>query len=737
MTTSIIKSDEEGNVLIMYPEQQILETWGWKLADKRPASVADSDVLHLLHQCRLALKGTIVDFYIASDCNIVIQSERDLQATFEVYNALLEMTALTLPPDMNPKEPKLGAALPKDRFSVKANGNYLAISNAEGYLVVFEYDGAQYRPIRVQPTIHKSACQPNGCMNPDEMVFRTSCFDNKAVFDIVGNWLVYSPTKAEFQHLRSLSRCDTLTDRTYHLAQYNGDQGLDEFSDDSFENGYATKRADSRNKQKPQMFTQVKLPPPGPFLNRVVSSVSNTALDGIYKLSEASSKTVKLYFDRDNDKSSRTLPTSNKQARNFTKLLYQSAASNVSTRPNSNQLIEVVDLKNDKVMGIFKPPGGVSRLSLSPYDLQLVHVNLRGELVFMWDLYKLPREVSFIGKFERGKTSATIRDVFWFISNANTKNCAIRGNNYGFGLITKYSGSIHWYNVNYLSGNLNNNLPNVLGKSTRSLQNGNSRGSSGEQHGYAHLSSTGYSRQAMANGEFADSWILPSWGAQKFLTLPNLSNSMENSNEPDQINQLAVIDDRGQLRLISPLNGSSVFKYDLPSNPVDKRYICSQALRYMSPPSPAEVRHGTIDVLSSKNKATALTQPSRSVVVKPLDGYINPLSRTEIETCAPYPNLYRNKNIEFAIYDYGEGSDLERYLNKFEVFGNDIQLNSIHFADADRVKNYPASRGNAMVFDQEAMKISNASVSNSADLVSPIGILLPSTHNQQENEILH
>lgn len=723
-------------MLIMFPEQQIFETWGWKLADERPASVADSDVLHLLHQCHLALEGTIVDFHVASDCNIVIQLERDSQVVFEVYNALLKMTTLTLPPDMNSMKPKLGAALPMDRFTVKVNGNYIAISNAEGYLVIFEYDGAQYRPIRVQPTIHKSACQPNGCMNPDEMVFRTSCFDNKAVFDIVGNWLVYSPTKAEFQHLMKLSRCDTLIDRTYRLAHFTDDRGLDEYSDDSFDIGYAINSGDFRSKQKPQMFTQVKLPPPGPFLNRVVSSVSNTALDGIYKLSEASSQKVKLYFDRDNDKSARTLLTPNKHARNFTKLLYQSAASKVSTRPDSNRLIKVVDLKNDKVMGIFKPPGGVSKLSLSPYDLQLVHVNLRGELVFMWDLFKLPREVSFIGKFVRGKTSATILDVFWFISNTNTNNCAIKGNNYGFGLITEFSGSIHWYNVNYLSGNLNNNLPNVLGKSTRSLQIGNSLGGSGEQHGHAHLSSMGNFRQAMANGEFTDSWILPSWGAQKFLTLPNLSNSMENCNEPDQINQLAIIDDRGQLRLISPLNGSSVFKYNLPSKPVDKQYVCSQAPKYMCRPSPAEVRHEKIGALALKDGIEASGQSSRSVVT-PFDGYINPLSRTEIETCAPYPNLYRNKNVEFAIYDYGEGSDSDNYLSKLEVFGYDVQLKSIHFADVDRVENYPASQGHAKIFDLEAMEEPGASVSTGADLVSSLGILAPSSTYQQGNEILH
>ncbi|CAH2350941.1 hypothetical protein CLIB1423_02S08636 [[Candida] railenensis] len=699
----IIRSDDQGNILIYYPSTNVLEMWDWDCPDSTK-DINDNDTLYLLNQRSIPMEEgwRMINFIFANTDTIVFHFESADDVKFSSFSlthlkCIQELKApailkvKTKVKSKNPPSPGVPESLAsKERqlpeYQIKSNGDYVIITNSEGYLVIFEFDGRNYKLKPILPKIFKESCQPlinkYEFDNMDSMVLRTSTFDKKAIFDIVGNWLVYSPTKCEYQHLKSLFEAK-LANGVFNADDLLASSGsstnsnLSSKSSPSPSNDKTTKISSGKRKfkqsfkrKRPQLLTQVKLPPPGPLLNRVISTLSNTALDGICKFSELSSQVVKSYFDKEKEKENKEMdknsPTFNDITRAITKTIYSTAASTISSGPGDNQLIKVIDLKNDKVMGIFKPPGGVSNLSLSPYDLQLIHSNLRGDLFFMWDLYKLPLEVSLIGKFTRGKTSAKIKDIFWFINNTNSST--IKGNNYGFGCITKSSGSIHWFNINYLSGNLNSNFPNVLGQHYRSRKSGKSKaiststaasisrvGSVESSADSAGVNNGGVgSHRGAIDGkgsytEFSDDWILSSMQATKFITLPNKSNSMNTGVSASRINQLAILDSKNQLRLISPLNGTSLFKYQLPFVQVNKEHA----------PTFVKARE------SSKQEST--------------DPHINPLSRTEIETCAPYPNLYRNKNIEFSTYDYSEGDDLDNFLISFETFGNEVTNKVIKF----------------------------------------------------------
>ena len=61
-----------------------------------------------------------------------------------------------------------------------------------------------------------------------------------------------------------------------------------------------------------------------------------------------------------------------------------------------------------------------------------------------------------------------------------------------------------------------------------------------------------------------------------------------------------------------------------------------------------------------------------------------PLSGAEIETCGPYPNLYKNKNIVIRKYQsLDDRSDVEMFLESFECFGNQLSQQTVKFASSD------------------------------------------------------
>ncbi|ODQ78561.1 hypothetical protein BABINDRAFT_86414 [Babjeviella inositovora NRRL Y-12698] len=179
--------------------------------------------------------------------------------------------------------------------------------------------------------------------------------------------------------------------------------------------------------------TPVKLPPPGPLLNRVISSISAATIDGVFKVSEASSRKIGDYFSRDQQEKSSASPSSTHKylKDTLTKLFSK------ETPEKAHKRVVVVDLSNGRTLGVLRPPGGdLSYLSLSPYDAHLVTANKRGDALLYWDLSKLPSEFSFLGKYIRGKTASIIDSVCW------------GGGGGSFGITTRASGSIHWFSTN-------------------------------------------------------------------------------------------------------------------------------------------------------------------------------------------------------------------------------------------------------------------------------------------------
>lgn len=114
----------------------------------------------------------------------------------------------------------------------------------------------------------------------------------------------------------------------------------------------------------------------------------------------------------------------------------------------SELVIKIVNLRNNKIkeIGIFQPNNGVSKLSLSPFDSQLITVSNRGDEIYKWDLTKLPIEIKLIDYQIRGKTSNIVQDIHWF-------------NNDLVLVSTKSSGTVHFFNFN--NKNLNWLLPNI------------------------------------------------------------------------------------------------------------------------------------------------------------------------------------------------------------------------------------------------------------------------------------
>ena len=688
-------------MLIVYPKSNLLEVWDWvPPSHAKVTTKCSGDTLYLQGQYTLSIPPSgppEYGFKYTANAAIPEESKEEFSRTIETVKILSGTveeghTILVLSKTLNLPLPyalevhflgksnktsiqqilELPCVMQEScselEFTVKANDNFIVVSNNEGFLYLFKFYGEEYRPANFDLnllSIRKTSCQPianqdrlSSKLTDEEILLKTSCFDNKPIFDIVGNWLVYSPIKFEYEHLKVINNTNI------KLANEYENNNIDPIS--SFTNKESNRKQES-------IFTPVRLPPPGPLLNRVISTLSNNALDGLFKLSEVSSSRLKAYLNKDKEvvaKNEQDMAQSlNSISKTIGKALYSTASNTVSTiqkktmasQPNNNQLIKIIDLSNDKIIGIFKPPGGVSNLSLSPFDLQLVHSSYRGDNFFMWDLYKLPNEISLIGKFNRGKTSAIIKEIFWFVSNYDNTNI-IQGNNLGFGCITKATGSVHWFNINYLSGDLTNNYPNNLTKDNL--------------------------EDVPPKGQFLDSWVLSSINATKFTSLPNIANNINSKYKPNSkfnINQLAILDNNDQIKLISPLNGNHLFKYELPKTEVNKETIFENNLH-------------AIDKSSIDPKAHEVDS-------------ITPLSQAEIETCGPYLNLVNNKNVQFSTYDFDDNSkpDFENFLKEYSEFGNDIPVTEIKFKNErqkDPIEPLLSDFSEGLVMDQENLESS-------------------------------
>lgn len=701
---------ERGEMLILYTQEHVVEIWDWKPFSK--TTKVDGDTLYLLYQLKLAGSPEAVHNFAILDGSgpaykILMIVLHGGQYLLQVHSLEYGETTSTCT-----QEVLLPDYFAGTQFIIKVSAKFMCLGSNTGFVIVYaKHDGKITNANEHDElhSTHKKALQqfskriPN--LDTQVVMIQTSCnVDGTPIFDLMDGWLVYSPTKDEFKHLNAVNNA-----KTTRLVPV-------------FDDPLLTNKKNTETK-KPQVktssfYTPVKLPPSGPLLNKVLSTFSNIAVDGIFKLSKMSSSKVHSYFkNRKEREGAETTENSmgsvdktiNTLGKTMGKLLYSTATTTATTlhnstnyrKPNSNQLIKVIDLCNDKDLGLIKPPGGVSAVSLSPYDLNLVHATYRGDALYMWDMYRLPLEFSLLGKFRRGKTLGVIQEIFWFVNDfkedvvslddhpdyaasdspkSNTKSGfgGSVGCNSGFGCITRATGSIHWFNVNYLSGNLTDNLPKTIGN-----------------------------KGVYAEG-FLDSWILPSFNGKMFVGLP-LTCSQANG----KANQLAVLDGKDQLKMISTLNGRNYYKFDIPAQPVSSKYVPKdvgddynggtfihnisnntngfvngggqlnsngkgksngflKSNGYWSLDGPVNANgngNGNVDGINGASMNVNETDHNRDCG--------NPLSNAEIETCAPFLNLFNNR-ITLETYLI-EGDECQEFYNMFEVFGNEIPTKRLEF----------------------------------------------------------
>ncbi|KAG7664212.1 uncharacterized protein J8A68_002275 [[Candida] subhashii] len=630
---AIIENGPSGELLILFPNERKLEIWDWSSPSNDCSS--DGDTLFLQNQININLEITTEinvfklyqksqdEYHVLIICTDGI--DYFLQShSFTIHNSVSKANSSCMLNKFNQDTLE---------FTIKSSSKFICVGNNQGFLSLFEFNQETKEIIPANDgmklaNIWKRSCNPiisnpsfQGKVSDNELMLRTSVNgDSVPIFDIVDNWLVYSPTKFEYRHLKA-SNDSSITRK--EIPQSSFDPIVSNYSS----NGETAKLKNS-------MFTPMKLPMSKPLLAKVFSSLSNTALDGLFKLSEVSSAKFKAYMGNNTNSSNKNVePASiNSISKSIGKLLYSTASTTATSlqnstknlKPNNNQILCILDLGNDKVMGTFKPPGGVSQVSLSPYDLQLVHANARGDSLYMWDLYRLPVEIEVIGKFIRGKTSGIIEEIFWFVNNYDSKQNEgdIFGSNSGFGVITKSTGSVHWYNINYLSGSLNNNHPNSFRKKTTKQTT------------------------AVAPGKFMDSWILSSFKAKQFAAIPS-------DLRKENLNQLAIIDNNNYLKLISPLNGQHFYRFELPNCPVSSSCV---------PLLDEDIQmNGDYDLFQQPPGSKSVT----------------PLSQAEIQTCSPFLNLINNNRIEFALLE----QDYETFGNEF---GNQIPETIIKFSENEQ-----------------------------------------------------
>lgn len=588
----IIDYTREGEIILVYLKAKKLQIWGTNSEGDCLVLVYDKDF-------QSSVKTTIKTFKCIGHRRFLtieqVDNDGKDNGNYFLFDYNFSETTKV-------KVPSILSNL--SSFTIKASNNYIILGNNEGILYIYSYTKVKLEPANKLNNligIKKESCNPmlsayGQSIEDDEIVLKSSVNSKtcQPIFDIIDNWLVYCPTKFEYIHLKATN------------ISARGNEIIDPFKPNDKE---------ASPPSKPTMFTTMKLPHRGPLLNRVLSTFSSSATDSLFKLSEL---TVKNYKTQQIT----TDMSLNSISKGIGKLLYNTASSTAATiqkqasnmKPNDNHVVKIIDLATDKVLGVFKPPGGVNNLSLSPYDLQLVQSSLKGDVLYMWDLYRLPQEISFIGKFNRGKTSATIEDIFWFINyheldiiNQHGKESTVKANNSGFGCITKATGTVHWFNTNYLSGN-SDNFPNGYNNSKKFT-------------------------------DFLDSWILSSIGAKKFIPLPQNCNIKKRGDTGlnKSLNQLAIIDDKNQVKLLSTLNGAHMYKYDLPKLPLKD-----------------------VDVLQVDEHVKSNTAKVS----------VQPLSQAEIETCSPFLHMINNDNIEFVTYK--SDSSLTG-----EIFGIDIPVNII------------------------------------------------------------
>ncbi|CAI5758585.1 unnamed protein product [Candida verbasci] len=381
----LIENGPSGEISILY-NNNILEVWKFK---------PDLDLLNLMYQLKLNLDIEIKSFKLKS-----INNQTYL---FVVGNDQLQSLKITEGSTNPISKVQLHFS---DNYTLKISNNFIIVAGSTGYISIFKVNsqGEISQPskstnIKKQTSIATAELG----LSEDDLCIKTNLNDdNVPIYDIVDNWLIYSPTKTEYTQLKKTKN------------QQKSNPELDPI---------ITNYNDDTPTSNQSIYTPIKLNSKTPLFNKLLSTFSKSALDGLYKFSKLSSKKFNEYMN--NELELNSLGSSIKKS------------TLEFLKPSDNQILIIVDLSNDKILARLKFPDGVSKCSLSPFDSKLLIVDKRGDAIYLYDLFKLPLEISLTNKYIRGKTSAVVSDLTWSYNG-----------NVSFGVITKLSGSIHWYDLN-------------------------------------------------------------------------------------------------------------------------------------------------------------------------------------------------------------------------------------------------------------------------------------------------
>lgn len=519
-------------------------------------------------------------------------------------------------------------------YTIKNTDKFYIISTDEGCLTIFN------KTNRSNPL--------------SNMTLEAKVFDGKPLFDLSGRWFVYVPNNTQeiVQNLKKLNYKKKQLNKTLKKKlkdqQRRGSRNSGEFYDE--DNDETTPEIDDDDVELD--VTPLKLPTSGPLLNRLIKSLSSTAIDGAFKLSEIGTNKVKTYFSNQKlqtEANSNIIDNvSQENMKNIKNSLvnFINANNNAKKNMNSSQFVVLIDLLTEQPMAIFSPPGSISNISLSPYDAHLATCSARGDNIYIWDLARIPKEISLVAKHNRGRTPSSIDQVLW-----NTGSSAI-------GIITRATGSLHWFN-NYTDNNKANNDWVLSGLKSSKIFLG--------------------PRAAEING-------ISSSVRSSIADVKNVSNS-ESDNSITKYNFkkrplshnltktciLSLNAYSGTLLIISPANGSINWKYELPIKPIP------DSLRpdYLVPKL-AEIK--------THNNLT--NYGSDCVKIKDYS-QIDPLSEIELETCDPFTPLYMNRRFQFGIYNFDKSAKRKSsFTTNDDLFMTTEVLDSAGMFDHSNLNNF-------------------------------------------------
>ncbi|KAI3405630.2 hypothetical protein KGF56_001648 [Candida oxycetoniae] len=626
----IIENGVDGELFVLHTASRILEVWDWDNQELDP----DRDTLHLKFQVQFSRDCNIRCFKILQKKTRVNSSgagggaggstsTSNSKSSTSTSNSVHFMVAITsnqtcanievleLEPGSVTQTSSLQLGYTSEHYKLLVSETFACVGTSDGYIHIFHISQQLKLEMGIQDsktsTIrkhHRQYSKINTHLEDGYVAFQSSKSDGLPIFDLVDNWLVYSPVQAEYRYLKTVNQSDQ--DDHYH-RQRNLSDRLDPV---------IVNYNQEVTPDKISIYTPMKLPASAPLYNKILETLSKTAVDGLLKLSEFSSAKYKDYMANNLEL--------NKISKSVGKSLYESLQKGSEImKPSDNQVLTILDLKNDKFLGTFKAPGGVSCVSMSPYDLQLVTVNYRGDSLYMWDLFRLPLDVSLVGKFTRGQTSAIIKDIYWF----NTEEWG--GSHLGFGCVSKSTGSVHWFCLNYSKDGNSSKARRKL--SSRKYNKSNSK-------------------------RVLNSWTLSSFGAEKFV---NVSTT-----------QLGVVDKNGLLKLVDTLSGDNFYEYKIPASAVEEfesPEIVSNANVDKTLKKKEKKKRKEEEEEEKEEEEEEAEEEAEVVMTK----VVNPISQAEIETCPPFLNFINRENIEFATYKYRK--------EDFYEFGKEIHTETIDF----------------------------------------------------------